>query len=70
MFPCYYTALVCAEYVGNIPAEKREATIQQLNKEAQRLIEVWYKLIEVHTYTLLQYMQNFSLKINVHLEGL
>lgn len=41
-YPGYYIIqlLLCTEYVGNIPAEKRETTIQQLNKEAQRLIEV------------------------------
>lgn len=33
---CY----VYTEYIGNVPAEQREAVIQQLNKETQRLIEV------------------------------
>ena len=43
------TKLVCvlslffldvAEYIGNVPAEKREEVIQQLNKEVERLVKV------------------------------
>ena len=36
----YYNFLDVAEYIGNVPAEKREEVIQQLNKEVERLIKV------------------------------
>ena len=45
-----------AEYVGNIPAEKREEVMQQLNRECQRLIGVRAVncfstvLIDLHVY--------------------
>ena len=29
-----------AEYIGEIPADKREGVVQQLNEEVRRLIEV------------------------------
>ena len=31
-----------SEYIGNVPAEKREEVIQQLNKEVERLVGVSY----------------------------
>ena len=34
-----------AEYIGNVPAEKREEVIQQLNKEVEKLIKVSYQSI-------------------------
>ena len=33
------------EYVGEIPADKREGVVQQLNEEVKRLIEV----VQMHT---------------------
>ena len=34
-------SVVVVEYIGNIPAEKRDEILSQLNKEMERLIEVW-----------------------------
>ena len=34
------TYIITIEYIGNIPAEKREEVIKQLNEESARLIQV------------------------------
>lgn len=39
-----------AEYVGNVPAEKREEVIQQLNKEVEKLIKVSCQSISTMSY--------------------
>ena len=38
----HLSRLLCSveEYVGEIPADKREGVVQQLNEEVKRLIEV------------------------------
>ena len=40
------------EYIGNVPAEKREEVIQQLNKEVERLVKVSYCPVHLHTDSL------------------
>ena len=47
--------VVVVEYIGNIPAEKRDEILSQLNKEMERLIEVI-----THTYFCME--QIFALR--------
>ena len=36
------------EYIGNIPAEKREEVIKQLNEESARLIQVLFLVASIN----------------------
>ena len=51
-----YCIILYVEYIGNIPAEKREEVIKQLNEESARLIQVYCPIIvyacSLHTFVL------------------
>ena len=55
-----------AEYIGNVPADKREEVIQQLNKEVERLVKVVLSLLStlymLHTLILILRIINFIAK--------